>query len=600
MKSKITDSVYTANVPEVKNLSAEFIYNFYVEDERVVEFRKEFAKFNLDNIPRYIKLNWDQLPISNYYFKIGNDGAEASAELFSKLISEDDSLSPMYLNMNFSEITTVAQGSQELTNYASLIDAEQKSVTKIAKEKFQSLIDKGGLDSKEYLTAVSNIRHALDAVTDLPIDTLGLRVYDNEGKLTDDRSFLKTLATSLTLNMKINKLVIPDFFQNPKSATTAVTDFYAKSLDTFSQQYESAKINSTNNNDVFIPAYKAPKHTSFKPRIIGYVLTRYRQVGNNLRQERKIYLPNPYQITYEDKEILYGASYLYSLSVVAEVDIRGITDSGKYEDMMMTFVSRKSSANILCFEYKPPPPPADIVFIFDYLKRNVAVTWDLPVNRQKDIKQIQVFRRKTVNEPFELIAQYGWDKSIPGLPTNEKYKTGEVVDANNIINMTTNRKSLVKDGLYAVFKHVDNDFVIDTEFFSETSFIYALASVDAHGLISNYSAQYAVKFDPFKNKLQIDIVCDEGSPRSYPNMNIKIDAFKDSIRVAGDSTKKLKIYFSPEYLDVQDERGKKFSVVNKFNKDSKDGYYLLQIINLDNQLVQLLRMEVTDSNIEIV
>lgn len=586
MKSKITDSVYAANVPEVQNFSSEFIYNFYVEDERVTEFRQEFSQFNLDNIPRYVKLNWDLLPSSNYNLQVGT---ESSDVVFSKLISEDESLSPMYLNMNFSEISTVAQGSQEMTNYANLVLTAQKSATKIAKEKFQSLIDGGGLDSKDYLIAVSNVRKAYDAVTDLPIDALGLRVYDNEGNITDDRSFLKTLATSLTLNMKINKLAIPDFFQNPKSASTKISDFYAKSLDTFNEQYEASKILTSKNSDVLVPAYKAPDNTDFKPRIIGYILTRYRRIGNSLKQERKIYLPDSRQISYEDKEVLYGANYIYSLSVIAEVDINGLTTDGNYEAMTMTFVSRKSSTNIQCFEYKPPPPPVDIVFIFDYAKRNVAVTWDLPVNRQKDIKQIQVFRRKTINEPFELIGQYGWDKSIPGLPSNEKYKTGEVVDANNIANMDSNRKSLVKESIGPIFKHVDNDFVVDTEFFESTSYIYALASVDAHGLISNYSAQYEVKFDPFRNRLKIALVCDEGSPRSYPNMNLKIDAFKDSIRVSGDATKKMQVYFSPEYLDVQDERGKKFNVVNQ------DGYYLIQIINLDNQLVQLLRLNVTDS-----
>lgn len=586
MKSKITDSVYAANIPEVQNFSSEFIYNFYVEDERVTEFRQEFSQFNLDNIPRYVKLNWDPLPSSNYKLQVGT---ESSDVVFSKLISEDDSLSPMYLNMNFSEISTVAQGSQEMTNYANLVLSAQKSATKIAKEKFQSFIDGGGIGSKDYLKSLSNVRQAFDAVTDLPIDTLGLRVYDNEGNITDDRSFLKTLATSLTLNMKINKLAIPDFFQNPKSASTQITDFYAKSLDTFNEQYEASKIHTSKNKDVLVPAYKASENSDFKPRIIGYVLTRYRRIGNKLKQERKIYLPDSSQISYEDKEVLYGASYIYSLSVVAEVDINGLTSDGNYEAMTMTFVSRKSSTNIQCFEYKPPPPPVDIVFIFDYAKRNVAVTWDLPVNRQKDIKQIQVFRRKTVSEPFELIGQYGWDKSIPGLPSNEKYKTGEVVDANNISNMDSSRRSLVRESIGPVFKHIDNDFVVDTEFFESTSYIYALASVDAHGLISNYSAQYEVKFDPFRNRLKITLICDEGSPRSYPNMNLKIDAFKDSIRVSGDATKKMSVYFSPEYLDVQDERGKKFNVVNQ------DGYYLIQIINLDNQIVQMLRLNVTDS-----
>jgi len=80
MKSKITDSVYTANVPEVTNFSSEFVYNFYVEDERVTEFRQEFSQFNLDNIPRYVKLNWDPLPSSNYKLQVGTEPSRYRAQ----------------------------------------------------------------------------------------------------------------------------------------------------------------------------------------------------------------------------------------------------------------------------------------------------------------------------------------------------------------------------------------------------------------------------------------------------------------------------------------------------------------------------------------
>jgi hypothetical protein len=116
-------------------------------------------------------------------------------------------------------------------------------------------------------------------------------------------------------------------------------------------------------------------------------------------------------------------------------------------------------------------------------------------------------------------------------------------------------------------------------------------------MISNYSSQYRVTFDPFRNKLKIEMICDEGSPRAYPNMNLKIDAFKDSINTGGDETKQLQIYFTPEYLNVVDERGKNFRVVEAQKPGVSDKpYYLMQIINLDNQIAQIIKINVLDPN----
>jgi len=597
--SKITDSVYAVNVPEVQNLISEFIYNFYLEDERVVEFNEDqFKNFPIDNIPRYVNLTWDPLPQSNYDLQIGT---QSQQEILSKIISEDDSLSPAYLNRDFSEISTISQGTKEFTNYTNLVLGGQQSVAKKAKDLFLKEVDKGGEKNPEFSKALSDLRQAYDAITDAPTDTIGLRVFDSEGNITDDRSFLKTLATSLTLNTKIHSLVIPDFFKNPRSASTAVTDIYRQSLDLFKNQYEAAQKKSVSQKDVFVPAFDSPsgQNTNFRPRVIGYLLTRYKRAGTGLKEDYKLYIPDPNTTNYIDKYVVYGGIYFYSLSVIAEIDLISptIDDPSQNENLTLTFISRKSTTRIVCFEYKPPPPPVDIGFTFDYVQKTVSVTWDLPVNRQKDIKQIQVFRRKTIEEPFELIAQYGWDKSIPGPPTNERYKTGETVDANNVNNVDPSLRYLIKESIGPIFKHVDKDFVVDTEFFETTSFIYGLACVDAHGLISNYSAQYEVQFDPFRNRLKPIQICDEGSPRPYPNMNLKIDAFKDSIRVSGDATKKLSVHFNPEFFKVQDERGKLFKIVEGQLKNSKNEdkpYYLMQIINLDNQIVRTLKINILD------
>jgi len=261
------------------------------------------------------------------------------------------------------------------------------------------------------------------------------------------------------------------------------------------------------------------------------------------------------------------------------------------------------------------------------------MTWDYPANSQSDIKQFQIFRRRSLDHPFELIYQYGFDTSEPGYiaksaitsefedrlleknnageivtPSEQqaffsgrRYTTGEKVDANNIENMSPDLRNLVIDlGTIGersrpVFKHTDEDFVVDIENFTTTTFIYAMSSVDAHGMISNYSSQYKVSFDIYKNKLTIELVCDEGSPRAYPNLNLAIDTFKDSINTTGMKLKNLEIYFDPENFQVIDNKGTTFDVVSiQKPEDPPDAkpFYHFQMINLDNQLTQVLRINV--------
>ena len=143
--------------------------------------------------------------------------------------------------------------------------------------------------------------------------------------------------------------------------------------------------------------------------------------------------------------------------------------------------------------------------------------------------------------------------------------------------------------------HRDKEFTVDTEFFQNESFIYSICSIDAHGMISNYSEQHEVVFDSYKNKIISKVVCDSGSPKPYPNMKLRIDAFKDSIRVSGDETKELSIYFSPEYLKIKDNDNKTYKIVEAVTSAKNNNpYYILQLINLDNQKSQLIKININD------
>jgi hypothetical protein len=194
------------------------------------------------------------------------------------------------------------------------------------------------------------------------------------------------------------------------------------------------------------------------------------------------------------------------------------------------------------------------------------VHWGFPVNSQRDIKHFQIFRRKTVNEPFELIKQYSFNDSETLRPTLE---TPDPV----LIEDTTN--------------NIKTSF-IDYEFTKDSRYIYSVCSVDAHGLTSNYSQQFECYFDKYANKMYKELVSVSGAPKSYPNFFLRRDTFVDTVKVS--SRQSLKVVFNPEYLKVVDRLGNDL----KFLKTDANSSYVIQMINVDLQADQKVNINIRD------
>ena len=60
---------------------------------------------------------------------------------------------------------------------------------------------------------------------------------------------------------------------------------------------------------------------------------------------------------------------------------------------------------VSCEEFSPPPPPGDFMIWWDFSEEKLILMWALPVVRTRDVKRFQVFRRKNIKEPFELLAE---------------------------------------------------------------------------------------------------------------------------------------------------------------------------------------------------
>ena len=93
---------------------------------------------------------------------------------------------------------------------------------------------------------------------------------------------------------------------------------------------------------------------------------------------------------------------------------------------------------------------------------------------------------------------------------------------------------------------------LDEEFELGQSPIYTIASVDAHGMTSNYGLQMRISYDQRLNKATSKMISAPGAPKPYPNLLIEMDAFDDAIKVS--NYERMRIYFDPEYYKVYKDK----------------------------------------------
>ena len=258
---------------------------------------------------------------------------------------------------------------------------------------------------------------------------------------------------------------------------------------------------------------------------VGYIIEKYGEQldGTTLKYE-DIVLQNASITTFVDTNVRYGGVYKYRIRPVFKKTVLCDGPDGITVPASIFIAATGAQTTVQCIEKNPPPPPNNISF--QQTLDGLYIRWNFPINPQKDIKRFQVFRRKSITDPFELIQEINFDKSL--LP----YTTGESVPEQIVT---------ISDG---PIKHF-----LDTEFNKINSdYIYAICSIDAHGYTSNFSEQFRVRFDRINAKLLITRIATEGAPKSYPNVTILGDFFADLIKSS--EKKRVRLYFDPEYTDV--------------------------------------------------
>lgn len=565
-----SNHVVVADLPEIKEFFGDFKYNFFEPDERINDsgttapefvkkqsaesFDADFIQSNKFNrfTSRYNVLNWK--PVVNTK-KIVPKGINIS-DNFSKIYNEQDfaveQFVPIYLQDK---------------NISSKLNFAIKKLLEYRDE--QDEVDPNKPNS--HMESAKRLGSRVSPQISKTLLSEGLIKYDEDGykffkkgkkivekSLIDDISNVKQY---FQLNTRFADIILD-------SSKDASFNIYSDEEVEINNQIKTLQNNTTKNPNIIdsrdydfeILEYLniRPIDTNgFEPRwqIIGYIIDKYELLSDGTQKKMEpIIIENPNISTTVDYKIKYGARYQYTIRSVAYLESQA-EDTETNDIIVVSYMLSSKDSNVViidCEENVPPPNPADVNTRWDYTKEQLILEWNFPPNSQRDIKQWQIFRRRNVNEPFELQKIYNFDDSIIKLSDNYTETPNQ-----ECIEFMTNPKC----------------FWVDKEFNKDSKFIYALCSIDAHGYSSNYSIQIQTTFDKYNDKIIKKMISPSGAPKAYPNINLYSDAFVDTIKDSNHT--KMNIYFNPEYLKVTNSRGDSLKLISE--------KYVFNIINIDLQ-----------------
>tara|TARA_R100000808_G_scaffold25097_1_gene61902 strand:+ start:27646 stop:29802 length:2157 start_codon:yes stop_codon:yes gene_type:complete len=315
-------------------------------------------------------------------------------------------------------------------------------------------------------------------------------------------------------------------------------------------------------------------------------------VGTAWQRRDTVVFGSPYHLQGIDAKIKVGAIYLYRPRTLALIDapIYDVVSGGLYLQRILVMSKPGYAMIVDCSKpskFDPPPQaPRDLKFVWDYYRDELTFHWGFPPERQGDVAYFKVYRRKTLAEPFQLLAFY--DFSPMGWCGSQKIPVTAWI-----------RPSLIKKMKFP------QTFYVDTEFDMDSTYIYAVVAGDLFGSFSNYSAQYVVSFDRFTNKLKVELMSPIDAPEPYPNWFVRenvstlpgvTNLTTDLISVS--NYDQMFVGFDPDCMDVTvDGESLQHVVYQEIEEDAQTesdafGRYIMQITNVDRHQTQALELYV--------
>ena len=582
MKSR---SFTIVDVPETSNLKANFVYNFFTPDERVndagdsrirgasSDLQKMIDSGSLQHeVPRYVEVSFAHVSSFGSNFADAKNQAAQNEIDISKVDTEETVTNVGFASLRESDDNAVPRIKQKL-------DALSKMMGSSFQDSDQSkkLADILGVPQDDVQSVIT------------PLGSDGFVVNAKE-QAAPVSVFLK--AEELKLNSQINKRLMGACVNSADDVSPLSRVQVTKEAKSVTQLFKSTATSHTLFDEDEEPVIQATSAVQTPDAVgllavtsVGYILTRYRYSDDGSKAEAKVFfLPGNESTKYLDAQVVYGSSYSYEARAVYQVDavIQGNVQFDNEADQKNVTNWRVSyllasracpSVRVNTEEFQAPKEPDGVFFDFDYDNESgLVIKWQVPAGRSRDVKYFQVFRRKTIFDPFACIAQLEFDDSVIRTVIPEQVNP---------------HRRMAYPGPRTVFE--------DFDFTRNDKYIYAVAAVDAHGLTSGYSAQTEVGFDKVKNILTLKSISRGGAPKQYPNFyvdpklddNIAVDSFtQDAIFDSGH--KKMSVYFTPD-ARVMSSAGE-----NSESVFHTDGSYSFHFINLDLQKSDVATFVVKD------
>lgn len=602
--------VYAVDVPTVNTFTAKFQYNFFTPDESINEsggipasilrhpsdhVDAGFVQFAASRVPRMVVFNWS----------------------IPKLASVGDAVSDRDIRNNAFKTTNAQNNSLIADNINNIVTEDHFSSNNFVATSFHDsqiddkvfeMVSGSFVSQKLGKPTDPNVGHEKAAVTLSgmtprqvtpqfltkalvnPERTAGLKFMSRPGQVAvpmADGHFaaLKNVIIHSQINSKFFLDITDRAIEDPNSQYAGDlqgSHQLAKKVKTATQQQVSSAV-SEGDYKTFVPyidltVRKTMSHADgIGAQIVGYIIDKVETLADgSTKAHSPVIIDSAHVGTTADFNVKYNSTYTYAIRTVALFNLPAIDDDTGDVAMIKVLISSKPSSRVMVntVENVAPPPPADFNMFWNFETDKLFLTWAFPTNSQRDIKKFQVFKRANTNSPFELQKQYDFDDSIQPFPDAEDPDPRLVEVIKEPVSFWT-----------------DDEFdrtIINNE---EQAPIYALACIDAHGLTSPLSSQFKVWFDPFMNKLQKKIVSHQGAPKPYPNLYLAAETFVNTVRVSGPNSKRMKLYFNPEYYHLYDDQGR---FVKVLSTKQDGGSYIINFMNLDNGLSQRLTVLIDD------
>lgn len=371
------------------------------------------------------------------------------------------------------------------------------------------------------------------------------------------------ITSSIEEENSTKKLCVDDSFINTFEIANKKSAFYSKKDDDVFESYneifredsEFIDYDLELNAGKFLSEYKvynkkanegikeilySQEEENFFERFIGFYIVKYKKNPldkENLYEKICTRFVSSNNSTYQvvkDIHVKYSQTYKYYIYPVYSLTIQSYNNNFYYDQALICGYPLITEDIEAVETIRPNYPAGPFVKILkDTL--GLELEWNKPLERQEDIKGFQVFKRHDIDEPFTLIQE------MRGHLSGDVFIKDQNISS-NILDITPGE---IK------YRFVDQEF--DT---SKVN-IYAICSIDAHGLVSDYSTQIGVVYDILLDKLVVDAISDAGAPIEYPNLLIprktkyfdNEDSIVSNIPLASKKNK-FTLYFTPDTKKV--------------------------------------------------